>query len=124
MCSSLLLTAVQDSSLFLSMSGKSISVMIPIIKVTAAEMAVKHHLFLPTRRESFHRCPVCLYAPPGFICNQNIWIKVIPCPFTKQVPRKPEYQCKVCTKELSKGLSAKEWEFHTKKKKKRPPKCT
>lgn len=102
MCSSLLLTDVQGSSLFPNMSATSISIMIPIVEATIAEMAVKHHIFLPTRRESFHQLPVCLYAPPEFICNQNIWIKVIPCPFTKQVPRKPQYQCKGCTNVLPK----------------------
>lgn len=117
MCSSLLLTDVQGSCLFPSISAKSISIMIPIIKATFAEVAVNNHLFLPTRRESFPWFPVCLYGPPeSFICNLNIWIKVIPCPFTKEVPRQPEYWCKGCKNVLSKGLSAKQQGFHTKEK--------
>lgn len=91
--------------------------MTPIIKATFEEMAVNHHLFLPTRRESFHWFPVCLYEPPeSFICDQNIRIKVIPCPFTKEVPRQSEYQCKGCKNALSKGLSVKQQGFHTKEK--------
>lgn len=58
--------------------------MILIITAAFAEMAVKHRLLFPISRQPFRLFPICFYTPTeSLICNQNTWIGVVPCPFTK-----------------------------------------